>query len=403
MPGKLTDAAIKALKPKDKSYKISDGTIGGLFLAVSVAGKKVFRLAYKFGGKAQQLTLCSYPEFSLAEARQRALTAKAQIAQGIDPAAVKREGKARAKIAQTTFRDVAEQWLNMRRPEWSDVHLKDTEQKLNRHILPRFGDKPVAEVDKTDVKAALDTLQAQQKFATLKKVRSIISQVFNYALDIELPGVLTDWTARLHRQYSSPAPKSRAALTTNTQVKGLMQAIESYAGTSLLTSLALRFSALTFCRPGEIRRAEWAEFDFADSVWRIPADKMKMGQMHIVPLARQTLDVLERLRPLSSHSRYLFPSVRSDSRPMSEATITAALRRMGYSKDEMCAHGFRGMASTILNEQGYNPDWIERQLAHCPRNKVRSAYNHAEFLEDRRRMMQDWADYLDIEDKNEQN
>ncbi len=173
-----------------------------------------------------------------------------------------------------------------------------------------------------------------------------------------------------------------------------MLAIEGYAEISLLTCLALKFSALTFCRPGEVRHAEWTEFDFDNTLWRIPAEKMKAKQPHLVPLARQTLAVLEQLKSLSGHTRYLFPSVRTIERPMSEATITGALRRMGFTTEQMCAHGFRGMASSILNEQGVNRDWIERQLAHGPQDKVRAAYNHSEFLDGRRGMMQDWADFL---------
>ena len=358
---KLTDLKIKGLKPKDKPYKVSDGSIGGLFVAVATSGKKVFRLSYKFQGKFQQLTLCPYPEFSLADAREKALVAKKQIAQGLNPAAVKQEKKALRKAGQISVRIIADEWVAMRTPEWSPVHLEDTQQKLNLHILPSFGDKPIAEVTKADIKTVLDILQAQGKFATLKKVRSIISALLRHALENEVPGMVADWTDQLRRQYSSPISKSRAALTTPKQAEGLIKAIEGYEETSLLTCLALKFSALTFARPGEIRHAEWSEIDTAEKLWRIPAEKMKMRQPHLVPLSRQTLDVLEQLKPLTAHSKYLFPSVRSADRPMSEATITAALRRMGFSKDEMCAHGFRGMASTLLNEQGYNRDWIYTQ------------------------------------------
>jgi integrase len=174
-----------------------------------------------------------------------------------------------------------------------------------------------------------------------------------------------------------------------------MLAIESYRESSQLTHLALKFSALTFCRPGEIRRAEWDEIDWENKLWRIPTEKMKMRQPHLVPLARQTLDVLRELQQITGHTRYLFPSVRSDTQPMSEATINAAIRRMGYEKNQMCAHGFRGMASSVLNEKGFNRDWIERQLAHSPMDKVRAAYLHTEFLKGRCRMMNWWADYLD--------
>jgi integrase len=265
---------------------------------------------------------------------------------------------------------------------------------LNRHILPRYGDKPIAVLSKADVKAVLDALQAQGKFATIKKVRSITSLVLRYAMETDVPGIDTDWTAKLGKQYSNPTQQHRAAITTFKDVKGLMLAIEAYRETSVLTYLALRFSALTFARPGEIRHAEWTEIDWDKELWRIPAEKMKMRQPHLVPLATQTLELLEQLEPISGHGKYLFPSVRTDECPMSEATITAALRRMGYGKEEMCAHGFRGMASTLLNENGHNRDWIERQLAHGESDAVRAAYNHADFLKDRRKMMQWWANRL---------
>jgi integrase len=304
--------------------------------------------------------------------------------------------KAKEKAGEATFLSVATEWLAIKQNRCSAVYLDDTQKKLNLHILPRLGDKPIADVAKADIKPILDSLYAQGKSPTLEKVRTVISQVLRYAIDREIPGVVADWTTQLHRQYANSVSveKHRAAITDPRQVKGLMLAIEAYADTSLLTCLALKFSALTFARPGEVRHAEWKEIDWDNELWRIPAEKMKMRQPHLVPLATQTLKVLEQLRAISGHGKYLFPSVRTEERPMSEATITAALRRMGYGKEEMCAHGFRGMASTILNENGHNRDWIERQLAHGPQDKVRAAYNHTEFLQNRRTMMQWWADFL---------
>ena len=390
----LTDTQLKSVKPKDKPFKISDGTVPGLFVYVPATGTKIFRLKYSFQGKEQLLTLGHYPAFSLAEAREAALGAKKMLAHGQNPAAAKKEAMAKAASNDLLFKTIAHQWLELKKPEWSKVHLDDTLQKLNLHILPHIGHYPIAEVDKAKIKTILDSLQAQNKFATLKKVRSAIAQIIQYALDLEIHGVV-DCTNQLRRQYSSPAAQNRAAITKPGEVGGLMKSIEAYKEVSLMTALALKFSALTFCRPGEIRRAEWAEIDLENSLWRIPASKMKSGQPHTVPLASQTIELLAALKPITGHSIYLFPSTRSVSQPMSEMTVTAALRRMGYAKEEMCAHGFRGMASTLLNEKGYNRDWVERQLAHGPRDKVRAAYNHAEFLPERRKMMQEWADYID--------
>ncbi len=392
----LTETKLKSLKPQNKPYKVTDGKVNGMFAAVSTAGGIAFRLAYKFDGKTQQLTLGTYPMFSLAEAREMAEKARKQIAQGINPAATKKAAKAKVRAEETTFRVVAAQWRASCQDTWAPVTLDDTVKRLDKHILPSFGDKPIADITKADIKAVLDSLHAHGKLQTLKKVRATISQVLRYAMDQEIPGVTADWTTQLHRQYPNltAREKHRAAITDPRQVKGLMQAIEAYEETSLLTCLALKFSALTFARPGEVRHAEWSEIDLENKLWRIPAEKMKARQEHRVPLAKQTIDVLERLKPLSGNGKYLFPSVRTADRPMSEATVNAAIRRMGYEKLEMCAHGFRGMASSILNEQGFNRDWIERQLAHGPQDKVRAAYNRTEFLDGRREMMQAWADYL---------
>lgn len=390
----LTDVLLKSLKPRNKPYKITDAKTKGLFIEVSKIGKKVFRLNYTFASKSYQLTLGPYPEISLLEAREKALSARKQIVAGIDPAAAKKAEKAKRKANTLAFRTVAEEWMAAQRT-WADVTLDDTRKRLNLHVFPRIGEQPIASIAKADIKAILDTLQAQGNFSVLKKVRSNISLILRYAIDHEIPGVEVDWTAQLRKQYVMPPSKHRAAITKTEDIRGLLEAIDSYEDTSLLTCLALKFSALTFCRPGEIRHAEWNEIDFEEKIWTIPAEKMKMRQGHKVPLSRQSLQVLEQLRPLSGHSKYLFPSVRTPDRPMSEATVNAAIRRMGYEKDKMCAHGFRGMASTKLNEKGFNRDWIECQLAHRPQDSVRAAYNHADFLDGRREMMQAWADFLE--------
>ena len=392
----LTDVAIKALKPRDKPYRVMDGKVPGLLLAVSLAGTKVFRLSFRYEGKFQLLTLGRYPDLSLTDARIAALEAKKAIKAGVNPAAEKQKSKAQAKAEGLTFGAVVAEWLQKAEPGWSEVHIRDTRQKLDCHILPRIGSISIAEVGRAEVKAILDTLDARGKVPTIKKCRGIISQVFQYALANDIQGVSFDPTTLLRGKglFTAHKPQHRAALTSPKDIARLMKAIVSYEETSRQTCLALKFSALTFCRPGEIRHAEWGELDFDDALWRIPAEKMKMGEPHMVPLATQTIALLHELRPMTGHSKYLFPSLRSPDRPMSEATVTAALRRMGFTKDEMVAHGFRGMASTRLNEMGYNRDWIERQLAHGEKDKIRAAYNFSDFLNDRRRMMQDWADYL---------
>ena len=396
----LTDSALRALKPappgKEQGYKKMLGGVPGLHVAVYPSGAKVFKLSYAINGKETMYSIGRYPELSLADARAKGLELRQGIAQGIDPNLTRKEARVRAQIAATTFKTVAQDWLLRRQPEWSAIHFADNQQKLVLHIYPSIGDKPISTVTKADIRAILDTLQAQQKAPTLKKVRSIISQIFKNVMDKEIPGVEVDWASQLRgKQYSNPEPKHRAAITTPQGAGQLMRLIESYRDFGIVTAIAMRFSALTFCRPGEVRHAEWVEIDWDAKLWRIPASKMKMGQPHLVPLAKQTLELLQELREYTGHQRYLFPSTWGTGKPMSEATVLAALRRMGFGKDEMSAHGFRGMASTLLHESGFNHAHIERQLAHSERNKVSAAYNHSEFLADRRTMMQTWADYLD--------
>ncbi|MDR2605501.1 MAG: integrase arm-type DNA-binding domain-containing protein, partial [Desulfovibrio sp.] len=297
MSEKLTDTKIRSLKPEAKPYTASDGTVGGMVVAVSTAGKKVFRLKYNFQGKAQQLTLGPYPELSLAEAREMALEARRQIRQGIDPAAAKKAEKAKVKANGQTFQAVAEEWIAAQTPRWSAVHLDDVQKILNLHVFPRIGSQPIASVTKADIKAILDTLQAQGKIPTLKKVRSHISLILRHGIDTEIPGVTVDWTTQLRgSQYQMLRATNRAAITDPSDARKLMKAIDSYESTSPLTCLALKFSALTFARPGEIRHAEWTEIDWDAKLWRIPANKMKMGKLHVVPLSKQAIDVLEQLK-----------------------------------------------------------------------------------------------------------
>ena len=252
----ISDVALKALKPKDKFYTVAVGGdgVGCLYVMVFPSGTKVFKLAYHFGGKEKTFTIGKYGDFSLAEARDKARETKRLIVRGEDPSVLKKQSKAKSKADALTFQAVAEAWLALRQEEWSAVHLEDIRQKLYLHVYPAIGEKAVKEVGKAEVRAILDSLQAQKKAPTLKKVRGAISQILRYAIDREIPGVEVDWAAQLRgTQYSSPEPKHRAALTTPQEVGALMRAIESYRSTSHLTALALHFSALTFARPGEVR------------------------------------------------------------------------------------------------------------------------------------------------------
>ena len=387
----LTKTKIEAAKPDpNRDITLHDGQ--GLYLLISPQGAKLWRFRYQApDGRRRLMSFGDFYRVSLEEARNRRAEALSILKTGVDPAEAK---KARSETIKSLFGEIAGKWLETQRPNWSEIHSYDYARKLELYILPVLGGLPAQQVDRAAIQAVLDPLAAAGKFETLKKVKGIISAVLQFAPP-ELKVI--DWTKQIGRQqYPAPPVQHRAALTRADEIAGLLKAIETYRSSGLITALAMKFSALTFARPGEVRQAEWAEIDETEKLWRIPASKMKKtGRPHLVPLASQTWAVIEELRPLTSHSKYLFPSTRTKDRPMSEITVLAAIRRLGYSKSDMSAHGFRGTASTVMNEKGWNRDWIERQLAHIERNSVRAAYNHTDYLDGRRKMMDWWAAYLE--------
>lgn len=391
----LTDLSIKALQPRadGKEMRTFDPhpDYPGLYVATSSTGRKTFRLKYHYGGREKLLTLGTYPATSLALAREKAMKAREHLARGIDPATIKKEEQ-----TPDTFRHWAELWYAKMAPTWSEVYCEDVRRnKLDLHVLPVIGEKLLPDLAKRDYEAVLNLLKAATKLETAKKVRGIMGQVVDFFIN-ETEREITNWPFRLRKDFSVSKRdrKHRAALVLPGEIGLLMANIEAYREINLQTYLALRFSALTFQRPGEIRKAEWAEIDWKEKLWLIPANKMKARREHSVPLSKQALAVLEELKPMTGNGRYLFPSTRSKASPMSEATVLAAIRRLGYDKTQMTAHGFRGMASTTLNEMGFNKDWVEMQLSHVEENDVRGAYNFAQYLPQRRDMMQQWADHL---------
>ena len=329
----------------------------------------------------------------LQEARKRRDEAKERLAQGIDPSAHKRAVKAAAKAeCENSYEVVAREWFAKYSAGWSESNgVKVLARQVN-YIFPFIGGKPVAEVKAPELLEALRHIEKRGSLDTAHRALQDCSRVFRYA--IATGRGERDTAADLRGALPPAKGESFAAIVEPKAVGALLRAIDSYNGGPVVT-YALRLAPLVFVRPGELRQAEWAEFDFEGAEWRIPAAKMKMRQVHIVPLARQTFAILRELQPFTGDRRFLFPSFRGDDRPISDVALLAALRRMGYTKEQMCVHGFRSMASTLLNEQGYNRDWIERQLAHGERNSIRAAYNYAEYLPERRRMMQEYADYLD--------
>jgi integrase len=388
---KLSDSAIRSAKPKEKPYKLFDG--GGLFLLVTPAGGTWWRLKYRFEGKEKLLSLGTYPEVGLKEARRRREEAKEQLAAGIDPSAQKRAVKAAIKTdATNSFEVVAREWFDKYKDSWVDHHGKKILARLENDIFPLIGAKAVGAVTAPELLEALRRIEARGAIDTAHRTLQNCGQIFRYA--IATGRAERDTAADLRDALSPVKPTNFASITEPKAIGQLLRDIDAYQGNYIVRA-ALRIAPYVFVRPGELRRAEWSEFNLESAEWRIPAARMKMKEMHIVPLARQVVTILEDLQQYTGHSRYLFPSMRADSAPISDMTLLAGLRRMGYDKDTMTVHGFRSMASTLLNEQGYNRDWIERQLAHGERNTVRAAYNYAQHLPERRKMMTEWANYLD--------
>jgi len=385
----LSALTVEKAKPKEKSYNLKDAD--GLYLEIKPSGKKFWRFRYWIQYKENRMSLGEYPLISLAEARLARDDKRRLIANGVDPVEKGKREKATASGANS-FETVAREWAGKFSHTWTEGHAALTLRRLELNIFPYIGKRPIGEITAPEVLESLRLIEARGALEVTRRVRGICSMVFRYA--VATGRASRDPAADLLGACAPPQKKHRAAITDPDAVGKLMRDIGNCQA-SLVVYCALRLAPLTFVRPGELRKATWPEFNLDDAVWRIPAPRTKMRALHIVPLSTQALIILHELKPLTGNGMYLFPSVRTASRPMSENTINVALRRIGYGKDEMCGHGFRGMASTLLNEHGWNRDVIERQLGHCERNKVRAAYNHAEFLTERRRMMQWWAEYLD--------
>ncbi len=383
----LTDTALRAAKPTEKTQKSFDGN--GLYLIITPKGAKSWRLKYRFQGKEKLISLGPYPLVSLKEARERSLVARKTLEGGIDPSAERKQAKNKT---QNTFELVAREWHEMQSTKWTKTTATAVMQRMKRNFFPFIGAKPIDEVTAPEILALLRKVEARGTISSAHDLKHACSGVMRYA--IATGRAERDPTADLRGALTPNRKKHRPALTAPEAVGNLMHAIYNYQG-SLVVRSALQLLAFTFCRSTEIRNAEWKEFDFEDKLWRIPAERMKMKRDHLVPLSKQAIAVLEKLRMYSGKGQYVFPCYRSETVSFGKTALQRAIRVMGFERDEMCPHGFRSMASTLLNEQGYNADWIERQLAHVSNNQVRAAYNRAEYLPERRKMLQEWADYLD--------
>ena len=386
----LTDAKVRRIKPAEKPQKFFDG--GGLFLLVTPTGGKLWRLKYRFGGIEKLLAIGAYPQTSLAEARQKRDQASALMLNGVDPSDTKKAQKAASAQETETFEVIAREWHTKFSASWAASHGDKIIRRLELYAFPWLGDRPIKSITAPDLLTVLRRIEAKGTLETAHRTQQNCGQVFRYA--VATGRAERDPSGDLRGAIPPASGKHMATITDPKEIAGLLRSIDDYRG-SIVTRCALQLAPLFFVRPGELRQAEWSEFNLEAAEWRIPAEKMKAGVLHIVPLSRQALGVLREIHPLTGHGRYVFPSPRTDSRPMSSNAILSALRRMGFAKDEMSGHGFRSMASTLLNEQGWNRDAIERQLAHAERNSVRAAYNYAEFMPERKKMMQAWADYLE--------
>lgn len=388
----LTDTSVRAARPKDKPYKLFDGD--GLYLQVTPPGGKLWRFKYYFTGKERLLALGQYPAVGLRDARRRRDEARELIAKGTNPAVEKKRLAVAAAIqASNTFSVVARELCEKLEREGIAAATKIRNDRCIKQLEADLGHRPVAEIEPYEVLSALRKFERKGIYETANRLRAFAARVFRYAI---ITGrARLNPAADIGEALVKPKVKHMAAIVDPKALSDLLRAIETF-DKYMTTTLALRLSPHLFVRPGEMRHMEWSEIDLEAKVWRIPAQKMKMRNEHVVPLSRQVLEILIEAKAFSTGSKYVFPSIRTGLRPMSENTINVALRRLGYSGDEMTAHGFRSTASTLLNESGlWSPDAIERALAHKGNDRVRAIYHRGAHWDERVRMAQWWSDYLD--------
>ena len=406
---KLTDLTCKNAKAKERRYKLADGN--SLYLEVRENGGRYFRWRYLYAGKEKTLTIGTYPKVSLQEARKAAQVARDKLNAGIDPAAQKQVKKLTLKLmANTTFKGIAEEWIEKMTGRWTTGHTERTKRRLELDIFPTLGNRPISEISTPEILAVLQKIEARGALETAKRVKQNCSQVFCYA--VETGRAKEDPTALLSNSaLAVPEKRNHAAITDPAGVAGLIRSIRGYEGTNVVRA-ALQLAPLVMLRPGELRMAEWVEFDLDGSsridtygapMWRIPVARMKLSkedkhqnEYHLVPLSKQAIRILKDLQGLTGKGKYLFPSPRTSERPLSDNGVLSALRRMGYTKEEMTGHGFRAMARTCVEEHLHiDPKYVELQLGHAVKDANGRAYNRTKFIKERIEMMQRWADYLD--------
>lgn len=387
---KLTATAVKQAKPKAKPYKLADG--GGLYLHVKTAGK-YWRYKYRFAGKEKLLALGTYPDISLADARKLHQAARENLADGIDPSSYKKTKKsADQSNSANSFEAVAIEWSKTRSKK-ADSTEKRQRALLEKDLFPFIGNRPIADIDAPELLKTLRKIENRGAIETAHRANRLAGQIFRYAIvtgrckhnpSIDLKDALTQ-----------PIKSHRQSITDPAEVGPLIAAIKNYQATPVVMA-ALQLSPLFLCRPGELRHLEWTEVNFAEARIELPASKMKMKEPHIIPLASQAMSILKELQPITGRGKYVFPSARGASRPLSDNGVRTALRTLGYTNDQICPHGFRAMGRTILDEVlNFPVDWIEHQIAHSVKDSNGRAYNRTKHLPQRKKMMQTWADYLD--------
>jgi len=387
----LTAIQIKALKPKEKAYKVADGK--GLYLLVNPNGSMLWRVKFRFHGIEKKMALGRYPDLSLKEAREKRDEARAHLGVGVDPVALRQQEKVKAEMAaRTTFRVVADEFIERMELEGKALATLKKMRWFRDVLEPTIGNRPIADITAHELLKALKRFERKEHYESAIRARSFSGRVFRYAV------------ATLRAQHNpadilrgaliTPKVKHHAALLEPAKVGELLRAIDGYGG-RIETRIALQLAPHVYLRPGELRKTQWSEIDFEAAVWRVPAERTKMRKPHIVPLSTQALDLLRQLRAMGNAGDYLFPANSTFRKPICENTLNIALRRLGFTSDEMTSHGFRSIASTLLNESGlWHPDAIERSLAHRERDSVRAAYHRGAHWEERVRMAQWWSDYL---------
>lgn len=386
---RLTDKKIKASSPRSKPYKLSDGS--GMYLLVHPKGSKYWRFKYRYDGKEKLLALGVYPEITLSEARKRRDEARKSLALDKDPLLLKQQKTQQMKGQnENTFEVIANEWLERKRGAWTARHLFYVRRRLESDIWPSLGRKPISQIKAPELLTVIRAIELRGALDIAHRALQTCGQIFRYA--IATGKTDSDITRDLKGALKQRKSKSHAYLAEK-ELPEFLEKLDSYDG-ELLTQLALKLLLLTFVRTSELRGATWNEIDLELKEWRIPAERMKMREQHIVPLSCQSIMILEEVKSLNISSVYLFSNARNHTKPLSENTLLYALYRMGYHS-RATGHGFRATASTILNENGFRSDVIERQLAHGERNSVRASYNHAQYLTERREMMQWWGNFLD--------